>query len=833
MRSARPWQGRGIVDRNAGTPTPEDTPAGEADAAEPPDAAAHPDAPPGVAEPAGPGTTEDDHGTPDTPAATTPAGATPPPAAAAEPTDDAAPTATTPPHAPPTPPSAADPGTATPSPTAPDTAEPPAAPAASTPPAAPAGSAPTPPAAPTGGAPTAPTAAGAPTPPAALPATGPPASGGGGEHDWPRVLGGAAAAEGRTTGPTQRIGGHATGIRPGAPGTAHPGTHGHPEPHPHPHPQPHTHGHPHGHGPAAGAATAAGANGGRHFIVGGRGDGTGRRPPWFYLAIGVPLALLVVLVMTWAVDTAALGGQVMRNVELGDKPVGGLGEASLPGVLDGLDKSLVDRPVAVTTGDKTYRTTAGDLGLTLDEDATTKAALDAGRGDALLLRPFRWATSFFHHRKVELRYAVKQSQVEATMLALQGNDLTAGKPPTIQRGPDGWTAVAGVPGKGVDVDRVVDRLPRAAAEAPDGTIVVRTRTIPVTPGYSDDDARKLAERANQMTAHGLALTAGGATVNVAPATLRSWIGPVAAQDHLDLAIDTDAVRRALPDLFGRITSRPVDAGVTLQNGVPTVTPSRPGVRCCGADSSEVVWKALIRGQPSAKIKTQVVQPRITTKTAKSLGIKQPVGGNHAWRDGAATTAGPGFTTYYQAGQPRVTNIHRIADLVRGAIILPGETFSINERVGERTTGKGFVEAGAIREGEHVDEVGGGVSQFATTTFNAAYFAGLDITSYQAHSEYFTRYPRGREATMGYPAPDLKIRNNTPYGILVWTSYTGDSVTVTLYSSPYATADQTGITESPSGACTVVQTTRTRTYPDGHKDTDTFKATYRPGEGQRC
>ncbi|HKE75499.1 MAG TPA: VanW family protein, partial [Acidimicrobiales bacterium] len=634
---------------------------------------------------------------------------------------------------------------------------------------------------------------------------------GGNGPERPRVLGGAAAAEGRTTGQTSRIGGPATATRPGTP----PGGN-------------------HGLGtlPHAGAGPAgATANGGRHFGPNGAPNGGAltRRPPWFYLAIGIPVALLVVLILGWAVDSAALSGQVMRNVEVGDKPVGGLGEASLPGVMDGLNKSLVARPVEIKAGDKTYRTTAGALGLTVDEDATAKAALDAGRGDSLVIRPFTWATSFFHHRKVDLRYAVKQSQVESTMLVLQGTDLTAGKPPTITLGAQGWTAIPGVPGRGVDVDRIGDRLPQAAADSPDGTIVVRTRTIPVTAGYTDEDAKRLAERANQITANGLALKAGGTTVNVPTATLRTWIAPVAAQDHLDLALKTDTVKAALPQLFHGITKQPVDAGFTLVNGVPTVIPSRDGVGCCGPDSADLVWKALTQGQPAAELKAQVVQPRLTTAKAKALGIRQPVGGNHAWRDGAPTTAGPGFTTYYQPGMPRVTNIHRIADLVRGSVVLPGETFSVNGRVGERTTAKGFVVAGAIREGEHVDEVGGGVSQFATTTFNAAYFAGLDITTYQAHSEWFTRYPRGREATMGFPAPDLKFKNNTPYGILVWTSFTGNSVTVTLYSTPYATADQTGISESTAGACKVVTTTRTITYPGGRKDTDTFKATYRPSE----
>jgi vancomycin resistance protein YoaR len=264
-----------------------------------------------------------------------------------------------------------------------------------------------------------------------------------------------------------------------------------------------------------------------------------------------------------------------------------------------------------------------------------------------------------------------------------------------------------------------------------------------------------------------------------------------------------------------------------------VIPSSPGVKCCGADSPDRVWQALAGGQDQADLQVDVVQPTLTTEQAQALGVVQPIGGNNAWRAGAPTTAGPGFTTYYDPGQPRVTNIHRIADIVRGTLVLPGDTFSVNGTVGQRTTQKGFIEAGAIREGEHVDEVGGGVSQFATTTFNAAYFAGLDITTYQAHSEYFSRYPRGREATMGYPAPDLKFKNNTPYGILIWTSYTDSSVTVTLYSTPYITAEQTASTESPSGACTVVTTTRTRHFPDGHSENDTFKATYRPGEGQSC
>ena len=87
--------------------------------------------------------------------------------------------------------------------------------------------------------------------------------------------------------------------------------------------------------------------------------------------------------------------------------------------------------------------------------------------------------------------------------------------------------------------------------------------------------------------------------------------------------------------------------------------------------------------------------------------------------------------------------------------------------------------------------------------------------------------------MGFPNPDLVWTNNSPYGILVWTSYTDTSITITLYSTQWATAAQTGSTESRSGRCTVVTTARTVTYPDGTTSKGTFSARYRDKDATSC
>ena len=124
-------------------------------------------------------------------------------------------------------------------------------------------------------------------------------------------------------------------------------------------------------------------------------------------------------------------------------------------------------------------------------------------------------------------------------------------------------------------------------------------------------------------------------------------------------------------------------------------------------------------------------------------------------------------------------------------------------------------------------------RYATTIFNASFFAGLEFEEYQSHSIYFSRYPYGREATISWPAPALKIHNPTPYGVLVWPTTTNSGITVELFSTKWVDVEQSGQWEGSVGvACTRVTTERTRTFLDGEVDVDSVIATYRQ-EGIAC
>jgi vancomycin resistance protein YoaR len=557
----------------------------------------------------------------------------------------------------------------------------------------------------------------------------------------------------------------------------------------------------------------------------------GRRRRTRYLAIGAPLLVLLLIIGAWAIDTR--GTRVVRNVEIGGHAVGGETADELEATVADLATDYQTAAVRIVSPEQTYETTAGELGLTLDQAATVEAARDEGRDEPVLLRPFTWLASLFSPREVPLRFEADETTVDATLAALEAERRIAPVEPTIQAGPEGVVVVPGTPGSGLDAGEVAGRLVEAAAggELP---IEVEADARELPPRFTEADAQAVADQANTLAAVPLTVTVVGQARPVAPAAIQGWARAVAQPDALVLDFDRAAVTATLGEMFADIAVAGVNARFDLVNGQPVVVPAQPGRACCEPAAADKVVQALVGQTGGVEVAPTPAPAEFTTEEANAFRITQPVGGARAWPVSRQPGVGPGFTTFHSCCESRVTNIHRIADMVRGAIIPPGGSFSVNDFVGERTRANGFVSAGAIRDGMHVQEVGGGVSQFATTLFNAAYFAGLDIVEYQAHSEYLSRYPRGREATMGYPNPDLEIVNSTPYGAMIWTSYTGTSLTVTMYSTPFATGEQTGISEGRSGNCTTVTTTRTRTYVDGRPPvTDTFSARYRPGEGINC
>ena len=158
------------------------------------------------------------------------------------------------------------------------------------------------------------------------------------------------------------------------------------------------------------------------------------------------------------------------------------------------------------------------------------------------------------------------------------------------------------------------------------------------------------------------------------------------------------------------------------------------------------------------------QPEVTTESLQALG--------------PATLIGEFTTRGFKPDSGQ--NIRRIAEIVNGKIIAPNSVFSLNEASSPRNEANGFVPAGIIDDGAPGRGVGGGVSQFATTLFNAGYLAGLDDVEHKEHSYYISRYPAGREATVFEGSIDLRLGNDGPTPVYIRTQWTPSSITVQLY-----------------------------------------------------
>ena len=140
-----------------------------------------------------------------------------------------------------------------------------------------------------------------------------------------------------------------------------------------------------------------------------------------------------------------------------------------------------------------------------------------------------------------------------------------------------------------------------------------------------------------------------------------------------------------------------------------------------------------------------------------------------------------FSTRYPASnRDRTTNLKLAASKVNGTVVLPGQTFSYNAVVGERTIAAGYKEAAVYQDGQVVQGLGGGICQISSTLYNAALYANLDIVERRNHQFVPSYVGAGRDATVVYGSQDFKFKNNRNYAIKITCSVDKGIATFNIY-----------------------------------------------------
>jgi vancomycin resistance protein YoaR len=524
-----------------------------------------------------------------------------------------------------------------------------------------------------------------------------------------------------------------------------------------------------------------------------------RRP--LVVGASVLAALLAAVLLALAVLWTVQRGAVLPNTTVAGVDVSGRTAAE---VRDALAPTVTARegdPVTFTFEGDTFTVTPDEVGYTIDLDATVEAALARGRqglpGDVVeRVRALR------QPREVDLVEREDPGAVQRWVDEVADTIDRERSPGVIEADPDTLEVRVSLPHGSAEVrrDEMTAEL-RAALRRP-GPDELEVPADSTPQDVPDEDVEAVAAQVRRAIDAPLELRASGSSLTLEPRTLAELIEVVERREGVagddetsalatvELQVTPQRVEQVIGEQAARFDRAPQDARYTVGR-TPPVTFDEPGSTTFRPVSASVglepgvdgtrfdpelaapqLTELLRQGARQAELRVEVVEPELSTSRAEALRPTHLIGT---------------FTTYYQANQTRNINIQRLADVVDGALVLPGEQFSINRISGERSCDKGYEPAGTIVRGELVDTCGGGVSQFGTTTFNAAFFAGVQLDQWQAHSWYISRYPMGREATLSYPELDVRFTNTTEGAIVVKTDHTDTSVTVSLYGRPIAEA----------------------------------------------
>jgi vancomycin resistance protein YoaR len=451
----------------------------------------------------------------------------------------------------------------------------------------------------------------------------------------------------------------------------------------------------------------------------------------------------------------ATAGDIPRGTTVLGVGLGAKSRAAAERALHDAFDARAAEPVEVRLDGRSVTVAPRDIAMTLDVAATAGAA--ARRG-------------LFADRAVAPVVRLDEGRLETVLRkSLDPARITFRKPAITYTE---VTPVPSYPRAGLDLDLT------AAATG------VRNAWLTHRPAVAALAERRPAMPDEQVDAlvNGLATTAVAALVTVTTGAGSFVLSPAAiakglvfrsdSAGRLAPAIDGAKLRAAAPDEFAKVETAPQEATIAFAGGKPRIVAGTAGEVVDMTRLSADLLAVLPGPAPRGVTATLVEQAAPTTDAEMAaLGVKERVST---------------FTTYFTGGarSPRSQNIVTIAKEVDGAIVRPGETFSLNGHTGERDYAAGYRDAPVIVGGKLEPGVGGGASQFTTTLFNTAYYAGLQDVEHKPHSFYFSRYPSVIESTIFYPTLDLKFKNTTPYGILIDTSTTGRSVTVSMWSTKY-------------------------------------------------
>ena len=488
---------------------------------------------------------------------------------------------------------------------------------------------------------------------------------------------------------------------------------------------------------------------------------------WYRRHVWTATALLVVLLLVagFVAVQALTMGKVGDGASVAGVPLQGMDEKAAAAAVREVAAPRLDTVTLAAGQDTPVNMTLSQLGMSVDAAATARDAYAVGR-HKLPLGVKVWLPGGSHAVAPVVR--VDPTRYQKGLEALRAQ---ADVPATDARLKLSGDRVAVVPSKdGREVDALALEHAILASLASGRPYAGPVPTKLVAAKVSTSDAQTRASSAARYLAAPITLRYRSKAVTLSPEQVAGMLSVNTGSDadQYPLTFHNDRAAAELHRLFAFAETPAVNAGVEVNDdGTIHVTESKTGL----AIDMPVLMDELDDAATGGGLRTIWVAlseefPKLSTQDVESMGL---------------SALGSQFVTYFDPrNTTRANNIALAAKLVDGTVVAPGETFSLNQAMGPRTANRGFDYAPVISSDNVLRQgVGGGVCQYATTLFNAVFFAGLPVVERHAHSIYISHYPTGRDATVAWGALDFKFRNDTGKSIMIRSWIDGGALTVAL------------------------------------------------------
>ncbi|MFK4087390.1 VanW family protein [Kribbella sp. NPDC020789] len=467
----------------------------------------------------------------------------------------------------------------------------------------------------------------------------------------------------------------------------------------------------------------------------------------------IAAAGLGVIVVGYGAAFAFAGAKIPGDTTVLGIPLGGLSEGDAKSKLEAGLKDRESRPIKFKAGDSAtaYTVNPAEAGLSVDYAATVAQA-GAGRS----LAPGRIWRSLTGGSAVAPVVRKDEAKLQAAIEKLGKQVNRPATEGTITF--EGVRPISHKPAEGLELDTAKATDVVVKAFPADGSAQELPVQVTKPQAGSDAISKAISEYAEPAMSGPVRLTVGDKSVSLSPSELAPALTIAVKSGEVTPSLNAKLLEPLFQKRFKALETLPKDATFEIAAGKPKVVPAVDGMVVDRAKVVPAILSLLPKpaGQRTASVGLANTPAKVTTEQVQKLGIKEVMGE---------------FTTEFPHAPYRNTNIGTAAHKINGTLLKPGEMFSLNKIVGERTKENGFTEGNIISGGKFVLDLGGGVSQSATTTFNAAFFAGLKDVEHKAHSVYISRYPIGREATVAWPSVDLKFLNDSGHGIYIQTIFT--------------------------------------------------------------